>query len=355
MSLMPAVTPLHPPPARFEGGLTEVGPGIHAWLQPNGLLGETNAGLVIGDGASLLVDTLWDPRLTRRMLAAMAPLTAEGPVETVVNTHSDGDHWWGNQEVAGAEIVATEAAAVMAEESPADMKRFGRLAGALRLAGSMPLPYPRRGDLGAIAAYTSEALAPFAFEEVRLVPPTRTFSGELELDVGGREVRLIEVGPAHTPGDLIVWVPDARIAIAADILFIGVTPIMWAGPLAGWVAALDRLLELGAERFVPGHGPVCGLDEVRRLVDYWRWLERAAGERLDAGRSPAATARELVLGDEIAERGFADWLGPERALVSVGTIDAHRRGIAKPPGPRQLIAAFSRMALLARDLDGRNS
>ena len=45
---------------------------MHAWL----LLGESNAGLVIGDGVSLLVDTLWDPRLIRRMLAAMAPLIA---------------------------------------------------------------------------------------------------------------------------------------------------------------------------------------------------------------------------------------------------------------------------------------
>jgi cyclase len=351
---MPAVTPLHPGPRRFEGGLVEVGPGIHAWLQPNGLLGESNAGLVVGDGASLLVDTLWDPRLTRRMLGELAPLIENAPIETLVNTHSDGDHWWGNQEVEGAEIVASEAAAaVMAEQSPGEMKRFGRLAGALRLAGSTPVPYPRRGEVRAIAAYVSEALAPFAFEAVRLVPPTRTFSGEAQLDVGGREVRLIEVGPAHTPGDLIVWVPDARVAIAADILFIGVTPIMWAGPLARWVAALERLLDLGAERFVPGHGPVCGPEEVRRLIDYWRWLERATADQLEAGRSPAEAARELVLGDEIAERGFAGWLAPERALINVGTIDAHRRGAATPPGPRQLVDAFFRMALLARDLGAR--
>ena len=347
---MPTVTPLHPGPTRFEGGLAEVGPGVHAWLQPNGLLGESNAGLVVGDGASLLVDTLWEPRLTRRMLAAMAPLIEKAPIETLVNTHSDGDHWWGNQEVAHAEIIATEAAtAVMEGESPAEMKRFGALAGVLRLAGSIPLPYPRRGDVATIAAYVSEALEPFAFDEVRLVPPTRTFSGELELNVGGREVRLIEVGPAHTPGDLIVWVPDAKIAIAADILFIGVTPIMWAGPLEGWVGALERLLELGAERFIPGHGPVGGPDEVRRLIDYWRWLAEAAGPLLEAGRSPAETAREIVLGHEIAERGFADWHAPERALVSVGTFDAHRRGVAKTPGPRELVAAFFRMALLARD------
>ena len=170
---MPAIEPLHPGPAQFEGGLTEVGPGVHAWLQPNGALGESNAALVVGAGASLLVDTLWDPRLTRRMLDAMAPLTAEAPIETVVNTHSDGDHWWGNQEIPGAEIVATGAAArVMDTQSPGEMKRFGALAAALRLAGSLPLPYPRRADVAAIAAYASEGLEPFAFGDVRLVAPT---------------------------------------------------------------------------------------------------------------------------------------------------------------------------------------
>jgi hypothetical protein len=93
---------------------------------------------------------------------------------------------------------------------------------------------------------------------------------------------------------------------------------------------------------------------VLRLIDYWRWLDEAAGQRLDAGNSPAEAARVLVLGDEMAERGFADWLAPERALVSVGTIDAHRRHrAAKPAGPRELVIAFFRMALLARDLEER--
>jgi hypothetical protein len=86
-------------------------------------------------------------------------------------------------------------------------------------------------------------------------------------------------------------------------------------------------------------------------LDYWRWLDQAARPLLELGGSPAETARLLVLGDEIAELGFADWLGPERALVSVGTIDAHRRGAARALGPRQLVDAFFRMALLARDLE----
>jgi glyoxylase-like metal-dependent hydrolase (beta-lactamase superfamily II) len=244
----------------------------------------------------------------------------------------------------------------MEAQSPAEMKRFGSLARALRLAGSLPVPYPRRGDVAAIAAYVSEVLAPFGFDEVRLLPPTRTFSEERQLDVGGRAVSLIEVGPAHTPGDLIVWVPDAKVAIAADILFIGVTPIMWAGPLAGWIAALEPLLGLGAERFVPGHGPICGPEEVRRLIDYWRWLDQAAGQRLGAGASPAETALELVLGDESAELGFAEWLAaragagqrghdrrpPTRDRKAAGTARGDRRVLphgaagARPPSAARL-------------------
>jgi cyclase len=347
---VPEVAPLHPSAARYDGGLREVAPGVHAWLQPNGSWGESNAALVVGEGASLLVDTLWDVRLTARMLAAMAPLLRTAPIATVVNTHSDGDHWWGNQLVAHAEIVATEAAAaVMAHQSPSEMRRFGAVGAALRVAGRVPIAYPRRDDLATMGAFVGEVLRPFAFAEVRLTRPTRTFRGELALEVGGREVRLVEVGPAHTPGDLFVQVPDARTVIAADILFIGVTPVMWAGPVGRWLAALERLLDTGAETFVPGHGPVCGRSDIERLADYWRWLDPAAQRRLAAGASPAAVARKLVLGDEIAAEGFAEWLDPERAVINVRTIDAHRRGVAKPPAPRDFVDAFSRMALLARD------
>jgi cyclase len=337
------MTSLHQASARFDGGLHEVAPGVHAWLQPNGSWGESNAALVVGDGASLLVDTLWDVRLTARMLDAMRPLTERAPIATVVNTHSDGDHWWGNQLVAGAEIVATRAAAeLMAHQSPREMARFARLGAALRLAGRSRLPYPRRRDVAAVGRFVGDVLAPFAFGEVRLTPPTRTFSGELTLDVGGRAVRLVEVGPAHTQGDLVVHVPDAGVVIAADILFIGVTPVMWAGPVERWLAALELLLDAGADTFVPGHGPVCGPAEVERLADYWRWLEPTALARLSAGASPAAVGREL------AEQGFAGWLDPERAVINVRTIDAHRRGAARPPGPRDHVEVFARMALLSR-------
>ena len=93
---MATIATLAGAPARFPGGLREVAPRTWAWLQPNGGLGESNAGLVVGDGASLLVDTLWDERLTRRMLDAMAPALADAPLRRAFVTHPDGDHWWGN-------------------------------------------------------------------------------------------------------------------------------------------------------------------------------------------------------------------------------------------------------------------
>jgi cyclase len=344
------VAPLHGSSARYAGGLREVAPGVHAWLQPNGSWGESNAALVVGDGASVLVDTLWDVRLTARMLEAMRPLVERAPITTVVNTHSDGDHWWGNELVADAEIVTTKAAAqVMAHQSPGEMQRFSRVGAALRLAGRAPVAYPRRDEVATIGQFVGEVLAPFHFGEVRPRRPSRSFRGELVLEAGGRELRLVEVGPAHTPGDLVVHVPDARTVIAADILFIGVTPVMWTGPVARWLAALELLLDAGAQTFVPGHGPVCGAAEIADLAGYWRWLESAARRRLAAGAAPGTVARELVLGDEIAAHGFADWLDPERAVISVRTIDAHRRGAMAPPRPRDLIDAFARMALLARD------
>ena len=83
-----------------------LGNGCHAWLQPGGGWGLSNAGLITGNGASLLVDTLIDVRLTRRMLDGLAGFTAENPITTLVNTHGNPDHWFGNQLLDGAEIIA---------------------------------------------------------------------------------------------------------------------------------------------------------------------------------------------------------------------------------------------------------
>jgi cyclase len=335
-------------PARFQGGLHEVAPGVFAWLQPNGEWGESNAGLVVGDGGALLIDTLWDPRLTRRMLDAMEERVGV-PIEVVVNTHSDGDHVWGNQLLEGVETIATDAAIeLIRDEPPAALRRFKAAAPRLKLLGRLPLPGLHLRELG---AYVEAMLSPYDFSEVRLTPPSRGFSGELVKEAGGRQVRLLEVGPAHTAGDLIVHVPDARVVFAADVLFVGVVPVMWAGPTANWIAALDRILSLDPQVIVPGHGPVCGPAEVRALRDYLDWVDSEAGPRLAGGLSVAETARELVLGDEYRRAPWAGWDSPERIVITIATIDRHRRGDAGRVGPRERATLFARVASLAAELE----
>ena len=335
-------------PARFPGGLREVAPRTWAWLQPNGGLGESNAGLIVGDGASMLVDTLWDERLTRRMLDAMAPLLADAPLRRAFVTHPDGDHWWGNGVLApSVELVATAACdrAMRGEAPPRTLAGMARLAALLRHAP---------GRVGGVAQRAHDQVSPFDFGSVRLrfadrvVPTTETVAvggsgGEravpaATLDAGGRALRVLDVGPTHTAADAIVHVPDEGVVFAADVLFIGVLPVMWHGPVETWLRALDTLLALDAGVYVPGHGPPCGREEIERLAGYWRWLREGVLEQRAAGRPANEAARMLVRSPE--HRQWDDWEGAERIVVNVATMYRNLDGgpaEVKPPVRARLL------------------
>ena len=92
----------------FTKGLHDLGNGGYAWLQPDGGWGWSNAGLIVDQGQSLLVDTLFDVPLTRDMLEAMrrAEPKAATRIDLLVNTHHNGDHCFGNECCQGAEIIA---------------------------------------------------------------------------------------------------------------------------------------------------------------------------------------------------------------------------------------------------------
>ncbi len=243
-----------------ETSLNEVGNGCLAYLQGDGGWGWSNAGLIVGDGASLLVDTLFDLKITQHMLDTMTNHTRSAPIGTVVNTHANGDHCFGNQLMTGAEIVASTATAEeMGEVPPA-------LLAALN------------ADQGATGELFRSFFGEFEFDGIEPRLPDRTFDGRLELDIGGRVVALIEVGPAHTAGDTIVVVPDAGVVYTGDILFIGGTPIVWAGPLSNWVAACDLMLGMEVERVVPGHGPITDKTGVTAVRDYLD-VRGAGGDR----------------------------------------------------------------------------
>jgi len=290
----------------YEKGLLEVADGVHAYLQPDGGWGWSNAGLLATDNGSLLVDTLFDLRLTREMLDAMAPITGTRPIGTVVNTHANGDHCYGNEVVAapgaGVEIVTTEAAAREMEAVPPSA-----------------LVALLNADLGSETSdYVQRAFGAFDFTGIEVPEPTRTFSGRMEMAVGGRPVVLEQVGPAHTAGDLLVHLPDAGAVFTGDILFIGGTPIVWDGPVANWIAACDRILELEPSIIVPGHGPLATSDDVRAVRAYLCWLASACRQAHSEGLTAAEAVPELAASPEFAlYREWGEW---ERLAVNVRAV-----------------------------------
>ena len=103
----------------YRKGLHEVADGVWAYLQPDGGWGWSNAGLVTGGDSSLLVDTLFDLRLTAEMLESMRRTTpAAERIATVVNTHANGDHCYGNALVAESEIISSARCAAEMEHLP---------------------------------------------------------------------------------------------------------------------------------------------------------------------------------------------------------------------------------------------
>lgn len=327
----------------YDEGLYDLGKRLYAWMVPNGSWGESNAGLVVGEGEALLIDTLWDLKFTRTMLDAMRPLLDASPLKYVVNTHADGDHFWGNELVAQAEIIASQACVdemlTVQPKSMIMLGRVGRLLSALRVLGADKVGHWFQG-----------MVAPYDFQFITHTPPKRTFEGQLTLQVGGREVQLIEVGPAHTLGDVMVYVPDAKTLYAADILFIGVTPVMWAGPVENWVAALDKILAMDVDVIVPGHGPIIDKSGVAPVKAYWEYVIAQVRKRHTAGMSAQDAANDIALSEDFARQPFAGWNSPERLMTNVHTLYRHLQGQADHPKVPELINIMRKQALLAHKL-----
>lgn len=326
----------------YAEGLYDLTQGIYAWMVPNGSWGEANAGLIVGDGAALLIDTFWDLATTRTMLAAMESITATTPITTVINTHADGDHWWGNELISGAEFITSDASLhEMEHTKPQSMIMLGRMGQLLSTVGFIP-------GAGPVGHWFKNMAAPYAFEDVTPTLPTRTFSGEMTLNIGGREIQLIEVGPAHTQGDLMVYVPDAQTLFSADVLFIDSTPVMWAGPTQNWIAALDRILVLDVTIIVPGHGPITDKNGVQPVKEYLLFVQAEVEKRHQAGLSPQQAARDIAA--SAGFQRFAGWNSPERLMTTTHTIYRHLDGRTDHPGIPELINIMRKQALLAHQL-----
>ncbi|MFN0163861.1 MAG: MBL fold metallo-hydrolase [Burkholderiales bacterium] len=301
---------------QYTKGLHDLGNGLHAWLLPDGTWGYSNSGLITDAGQSLMVDTLFDLKLTREMLDGIKRAVPAGAtIGTLVNTHSNGDHTFGNQLLAGSRIITSKACAQEMLERPPEELRH------------MMDNWRALGDAG---DFLHESMGSrFDFSGIVYTAPTDTFEGEMTVKVGAKQVRLVGVGPAHTRGDILVHVPEDRVVFTGDILFNGGHPAVWAGPISNWIRACDLMLSWDVDVIVPGHGPITDKSAVRALKHYLEFTETESLKRFAAGMNDEEAARD------IAWDAFRDWTDIERIFINVNAVwREYKKSDERPDVPR---------------------
>lgn len=119
----------------------------------------------------------------------------------------------------------------------------------------------------------------------RLVLPDETFSDRKVIEMGGVRIELLHLGPAHSPGDISVWLPQRKLVIAGDIAFHQrLLPVFEHTDTADWLETWETFAALGAEIVVPGHGTPTDMQQVTRYTrDYLVDMRRQIGEIIANG------------------------------------------------------------------------
>ncbi|TXD57657.1 MBL fold metallo-hydrolase [Ralstonia sp. TCR112] len=206
---------------------TQLSPNAYAYTAE----GDPNSGVIIGDDSVLIVDTTATPAMAQDLIARIRAIT-DKPIKHVVLSHYHAVRVLGASAyfAEGAQnIIASRGTYEMiVERGEADMKseieRFPRL-----FAGVETVP--------------------------GLTWPTLVFERELTLFLGQLEVKILHLGPGHTKGDTVVWIPSQKVLFSGDLVEYDAACYCGDAQLEEWPATLDALRALGADKLVPGRGP----------------------------------------------------------------------------------------------------
>ena len=278
--------------------LRRLAPDVYAYTQASGPgvdnASLSNAGMIAGPAGLLAVDTLGPPIHAKAFKAAAETATRK-TFGRVINTHHHRDHTNGNCFFASAEIVSSDYTrqATIDDGIPAH-------------------PYENRPEWQA------------GMNELTLAPPTTTLRGGATYRYGGITVEVIPNYPAHTFGDLMVYLPEYKILFAGDVAFYYVTPAGHNAHITKWIEAIDRIGRMDVDLIVPGHGPIGTKAELSQTRAYLELIAEETRKRYAMGMSPGRAAADLPLGR------FNSWTNPERNAWNVVRLYAEFAGTLKP-------------------------
>jgi glyoxylase-like metal-dependent hydrolase (beta-lactamase superfamily II) len=301
---------VNPLMTRYVTGLQSVTARTSAYLQPDGHYGLNNAAVFWTDEGAVLVDSAFDVPRARRIAEAVENSGRERPnIAALIVTHDHGDHSFGACAIPTARMIMSAAAKAALREAASSMTvRFGSLEGDAR-------------------AMMETLLADkFDFSDVRYRAPTETFEGEARFDFAGTQLRMIEFPNVHTVSDSIVVDEREGVAAMGDLMFADSHIPMFMPSARRWADAMERVLSMGLQHFIPGHGRLCNRDDVRGQRDYLLWILDQAERRFRRGMPVDAAADDLA-----ANLGPYEHL--QRADTLINSLDTLYREIS-PDHPR---------------------
>ncbi len=231
------------------------------FVQGNSALGSTgnrnfisNAGFFVTDEGVVVVDALGSPALAQELLREIHRVTPQA-LRYVVVTHYHADHIYGLQTLAqaGAKVIGHASAREYLNSDTAQ----------------------RRLEASRID------LAPWIDANTRLVPADQWLATqETRFRLGSMDFVVDHVGPAHTPEDVVVFVPQLGVLFAGDLFFQGRIPFVGQADSRLWIQALNRLMKYQPKIVIPGHGPASTnpMVDMTMTRDYLLYLRKTMGE-----------------------------------------------------------------------------
>ncbi len=243
-------------PALAEQKLSKISDNVYAYVGSTDDSSSNNfganAGVIIGEDAVLVIDTLISDQKAKAFIKEIRSLT-DKPIRFVVNTHFHADHSYGN--CAFAELGAT---IVSHRNSKPIMQKWSQKV---------------LDNADAWMGLSKEEMA-----GTRIVYPQLTFREGMEIDLGGLRVELGYIAHSHTRGSVFAYIPTQKVLFAGDILFTDYYPNMGASDIDGWVKTIDHLQALDIERIIPGHGPLSAKQDLTKQRDFLLIFDAKAKE-----------------------------------------------------------------------------